>query len=128
MATPYGKIYPYFQTRLKTTKARWDAAHRGFMSELYANLQEYFNAFEGYVIAQFVEIESSDLGHIREKVYTLRAKVCSLIEFHLIATPLFISLVVKISYPQRYIHIDLFAKNEEDVPVGETKRGHVRDL
>lgn len=71
VATLYGQIRPWVWTRLENAEARWDVAHRVAMSELCVNLQAHIDSFERCITAQFVEIEMSDLDHMREMVDTL---------------------------------------------------------
>lgn len=46
VATIYGQIQLWIQTRLEMTEAIWDAVHKASMKELYANLQEFIDAFK----------------------------------------------------------------------------------
>lgn len=73
--------------------------------------------------ARLSDIESTNLGEIREEVATLRAEIHTLTESSIVAIPQVIPLLIQLAPPYGYRYFDIFMKNKNLILVVRTKRG-----
>lgn len=80
------------------------------------------------MLAQFSNIETPDMGEIREEVSTMWIYICSLTKSNIPAIPLVIPPIIHPTSPHGPTLFDLFKEDEEMVLVVGTKKSKQKVL